>query len=73
MKVHLETAPIAANGCDGAGLIHEDGSVRAIYPDNGNGDRPADAEASPDVRPGVERDTDVTLTLEVDGEMFSLR
>ena len=25
------------------------------------------------MRPGVERDTDVTLTLEVDGEMFSLR
>jgi hypothetical protein len=51
------------------GQIGEDGCVKAIDPDNGDGDR----EAVPGVRPEVERAPDVTsLTLDVDGEMFAL-
>ena len=54
--------------------IHEDGRVKAIYPDNGNGDPEPDPEAVPAVRPETEGDADVpSLTLEVDEEMFALR
>jgi hypothetical protein len=50
--------------------IHEDGYVKAIYPDNGAGD----PEAVPALRPEPEGTADVTsLTLEVDGETFALR
>jgi hypothetical protein len=43
--------------------------VKAIYPDNGDGDR----EAVPGVRPAPEGAPDITsLTLEVDGEVFAL-
>jgi hypothetical protein len=53
--------------------IHEDGSVKAIYPDNGDGDR-THPGAVPGVRPETQGAADVTsLTLEVDGEMFALR
>ena len=52
---------------------HDDGRVREIYRDNG-GEPEADAEAVPGVRPETDRDGDVpSLTLEVDGEVFSLR
>jgi hypothetical protein len=48
--------------------------VKAIYPDDGNGDWGADPEAVPGLRPETEGAADVTsLTLEVDGEMFALR
>lgn len=54
--------------------MNEDGRVSAICPDNDNGDRTADSEAVPDARHQAKGDTDVTaLTLEVDGEIFSLR
>ena len=44
--------------------------MKAIYPDDGNGD----GEAEPGVRPETEGAADVTsLTLEVDGEMFAVR
>jgi hypothetical protein len=44
--------------------------MKAIYPDNGDGDR----EAVPGLRPETEGTADVTpLTLEVDGQMFALR
>ncbi|GID91103.1 hypothetical protein ACFQFC_38170 [Amorphoplanes digitatis] len=43
--------------------------MKAIYPDNGDGDR----EAVPGVRPETEGAADVTsLMLEVDGEAFAL-
>jgi hypothetical protein len=48
--------------------------VKAIYPDNGNGNREAVPAAVPGVRPETEDEADVTSrTLEVDGEMFALR
>lgn len=54
--------------------IHEDGRVKAIYPDNGNGDRECHPDAVPGLRPETEDEADVTsLPLEVDGEMFTLR
>ena len=57
-----------------AGHIHEDGRVKPIYPDSGNGDREANPEAVPGLRPETEGAGDVTsLMLEVDGEMFALR
>ena len=47
--------------------------MREIYRDNG-GEPEVDAEAVPGVRPETDRDGDVpSLTLEVDGEVFSLR
>lgn len=56
------------------GQIREDGHMWAIYPDGGIGDRDADPEAVPGVRPDTEAEADVaSLTLEVDGEMFALR
>jgi hypothetical protein len=51
-----------------------DGYVKAIYPDNGDGDREVRPEAVPGLRPETEGAADVTsLTLDVDGEMFALR
>ena len=51
----------------------DDGLVKAIYRD-GNGDPEPDPEAVPAVLPETEGDADVrSFTLEVDGEMFSLR
>ncbi len=48
--------------------------MKAIYPDNGDGDREAHPEAAPALRPETEGPADVTThTLEVDGEMFALR
>ena len=48
--------------------------MKAIYPDNGDGDGEVDPEAVPGLRPGTEGTADVTpLTLEVDGEIFELR
>ncbi|WP_207922641.1 hypothetical protein [Micromonospora sp. KC606] len=48
--------------------------MKAIYPDNGDGDREAYPGAVPGLRPEPEGAADVTsLTLEVDGEMFALR
>ena len=48
--------------------------MKAIYPDDGGGDREAHPEAVPGLRPGTEGTADITsLTLEVDGEMFALR
>ncbi|MEV0428212.1 hypothetical protein [Micromonospora sp. NPDC050495] len=48
--------------------------MKAIYPDNGDGDRPADSEAVPGLRADVEGASDVaSLTLEVDGEVFACR
>lgn len=44
--------------------------MKPIHPDNGAGDR----EAVPGLRPETEGAADVTpLTLDVDGEMFTLR
>lgn len=54
--------------------IHEDGRVKAIYPDNGNGDREAHPEAVPGLRPDTEDDADLTsLTRDVDEEMLARR
>ena len=51
----------------------DDGLVKAIYRD-GNVDPEPDPEAVPAVLPETEGDADVrSFTLEVDGEMFSLR
>ena len=51
----------------------DDGLLKAIYRD-GNGDPEPDPEAVPAVLPETEGDADVrSFTLEVDGEMFSLR
>jgi hypothetical protein len=47
--------------------------MRPIYPDNSDGDRQTRPEAVPGLRPEPEGTADVrSLTLEVDGEMFSL-
>jgi hypothetical protein len=48
--------------------------VKAIYPDDGNGDREAHSDAVPGLRPEPEGAADATSrTLEVDGELFALR
>ncbi|MGW4498901.1 hypothetical protein ACWENR_09820 [Micromonospora sp. NPDC004336] len=48
--------------------------VKAIYPDNGDGDWEAHPEAVSGLRTEAEGAADATaLTLEVDGEMFALR
>jgi hypothetical protein len=48
--------------------------VKAIYPDNGDGDRETNPEAAPGLRPETKDAADaMSLTLEVDGEMFVLR
>lgn len=53
---------------------HEDDYVKAIYPDNSDGDRADHPEAVPGLHPENEGAADVTsLTLEVDGEIFALR
>ncbi|MDM4721548.1 hypothetical protein QTQ03_18845 [Micromonospora sp. WMMA1363] len=48
--------------------------MKAIDPDNGDGDRDAYPKAVPGLRPETDGAADDTaLTLEVDGEMFALR
>jgi hypothetical protein len=48
--------------------------VKAIYPDNGDGERRARPEAVPGLRPGSEGTADAaSLTFEVDGELFVVR
>lgn len=48
--------------------------MKAIHPDNGNGDGEAHPEAGPGLCPGAEGAAGVrSLTLEVDGQMFALR
>lgn len=48
----------------------QNGYVKAIYP----GDCDGDPQAVPGIRPATDSDADVTsFTLEVDGEMFTLR
>jgi hypothetical protein len=58
---------------DAGQATREDGCVKPIYPDSGDGDRETHPEAVPGLRP-IEGAADGTsLTLEVDGEMFVLR
>lgn len=53
---------------------HDDGCVKAIYPDNGSGDWEAGPEAVPGLRPATEGAADAaSLTLEVDGQVFVVR
>ncbi|MFJ8691140.1 hypothetical protein [Micromonospora wenchangensis] len=48
--------------------------MKAIYPDDGDGDREGDPEAVPGLRPETTGSADATShTLEVDGETFVLR
>ncbi|MFC0029982.1 hypothetical protein ACFFMM_10650 [Micromonospora chaiyaphumensis] len=48
--------------------------MKAIYPDNGDGDREAHPQAVPGLRPDTEGAADGTsLTLEVNGEVFACR
>ena len=48
--------------------------MKAIYPDNGDGDREAHREAVPALRPETQGTADVmSLTVEVHGEMFAVR
>jgi len=52
----------------------EDDCMKAIYPDNGDGDGEAHPKAVPGLRPETEGTADVTsLTLDVDGEIFAVR
>ncbi|WP_422752152.1 hypothetical protein [Micromonospora sp. WMMD708] len=62
-----------AEHASGGWTRHDDG-VKAIYPDDGDGDRTADPAAVPGLRPGPEDSADDTSrTLEVDGETFAVR
>lgn len=52
----------------------DDGAVKPIYRDNGDGDPEPDPQAVPGVQPETGGDADMALfTLEVDGQMFALR
>ena len=53
---------------DGIGSVADDGVVWATYPGNSN-----DPDAVPGVAPRPEGDGDPSLTLQVDGEVFTLR
>ncbi|WP_431919289.1 hypothetical protein [Micromonospora wenchangensis] len=56
------------------GWAGDDGGVKAIYPDDGGGDRQADPGAVPGLRPTPEVSADAaSRMLEVDGETFVLR
>ena len=57
-----------------AGQSREDGCMKAIYPDSGDGGEEALPEGVPGLRPETEGTADVSsLTLDVDGETFVLR
>lgn len=60
--------------CTSVAHIREDCRVKAVYPDSGSGDGKAHPEAVPGLHPNTnDADDAASLTLEVDGETFTLR